>query len=72
MSSQVLRDILCVLNQHIRNISTFVEDAPHSFLLWQQPAVDARHLFKVRTGADEQQPEHQDAIEGVHYGRKGI
>lgn len=42
---------------------TFVEDAPHSFLLRQQPAVEARYLFEVCTGADEQQPKHQDPIE---------
>lgn len=55
----------------IHNIDTFVEDTPHSFLLWQQPAVDARYLFEVRTGADEQQPKHQDAIKRVHYERRG-
>lgn len=48
------------------NHSGFIEDSPHSFLLWQQPAVEARHLFEVRTCADEQQPKHQDAIERVH------
>lgn len=41
---------------------TFVEDAPHSFLLWQQPAVETRYLFEVRTSADEQQPKYKDAV----------
>lgn len=45
---------------------SFVEDAPHSFLLRQQPGVDTRHLFEVSARADEQQPKHHNPIKRVH------
>lgn len=47
---------------------SFIEDAPYALLLREQPRVEPRDLFEVRTCADEQQPEHHDAIEGVHIG----
>lgn len=55
-------------NLIIHIVCTFVEDAPDSFFLRQEPVVEARHLFEVRTGADEQQPKHQDAIERINCG----
>lgn len=50
-------------------ILTFVEHTPHSFFLWQQPVVEARHLFEVCTSADKKQPEDKDAIEWINYGK---
>lgn len=51
----------------VTGTGTFVEDTPHSFLLWQQPVVESGHLFEVCTGANEQQSKYQDAIKRIHY-----
>lgn len=46
----------------------FIEDAPHTFLLREQPRVEPRDLFEIRACADEQQPEHHNTVKGVHIG----